>query len=204
MSTSAVINHDVNVRMSGDVPAGYHPIVWGELPKEVQLELFEEIKKSKSSINPSDNRVGKLSVLGKRMHRSTTDSDDRRSKNKSIVCGSDSLQSLLDTHQWMRRLQESRPFEDLEFPATSLSICGKEDLSKKTSIGQERSTYVVGQIPECFCRALAIKRTVQMNTPNRGREYYSCPSRRCKYFHWMDGDAHIPSQRSKRIATRVW
>lgn len=130
----------------------------------------------------------------------------------STVVGTDSVLPNAAIQRWHTLLAQAKEergrgeicsvFEDSEFPAISFSICGKEEENNANESvyihpPPPRPIYVIGQVPECYCHALAAKQVVRMNTPNRGREYFRCSSRRCKYFQWLDGDEHIPSHQSQ-------
>lgn len=198
-------------------PPGCDPSIWCELPESIRLELKQEIRPP-PSISSRDPSTSGKSVLGKRTlkHSSSSKSKTMRGEESqrktsggvvSIIRGTDSVLPDADAQRWHTLLvqcsadtKSSAVFEDSEFPATSFSICGKDEEKTGTTTPPARPCYVVGQVPECFCHALAALRTVQRNTPNRGRQYYCCLSRRCKYFQWLDGDEHIPSQSSKRKA----
>jgi hypothetical protein len=145
----------------------------------------------------------------KRGKDSRDSSDTRDSSGVAVVQGSDSILPAADVARWRNLMQQynaNTMFEDSEFPANSFSICGKEDVvDKEETAGVDgsapsRPVYVLGQTPKCYCNAPAAKRAVKLNTANKGREYFCCSSRHCKYFQWRDGDAQIPSQSRKRRA----
>jgi hypothetical protein len=210
-----------------NAPEGCDPVIWKELPEDIRLEL-QSANRPLSSHNNLTNCVsarGGPGGLGKRTHHFTSSEcsvdgcGPCGSGVISTVHGSDSsvLPLAEDIQRWHTLIQgqqhgqkdregasSAEVFEDAEFPATSFSICGKEDSEKESATTATHSVprpgYTIGQVPECFCHALASKKTVKMNTPNRGREYYCCPLRGCKYFQWLDGDEQIPSQSSERKA----
>ena len=139
----------------------------------------------------------------------TRDTRDSSGVAVVVVQGSDSILPAADVARWRNLMQQynaNTMFEDSEFPANSFSICGKEDVvDKEETAGVDgsapsRPVYVLGQTPKCYCNAPAAKRAVKLNTANKGREYFCCSSRHCKYFQWRDGDAQIPSQSRKRRA----
>ena len=68
---------------------------------------------------------------------------------------------------------------DDEFPATQLSIDGKE--------AAPDTAPQPGVVPSCSCRTAAKKSTVTSQTPNKGRAYYHCATRKCRFFAWADG-----------------
>lgn len=201
------------------VPPGCDPDVWNSLPQEIQSELRQQISPP-VSLNNTNTSLDSAPLLGKRPplfpifnpnkpSGSARHSDNCSLSSATVVHGSDSALPAADVERWHALMLQHGPgtgnvFNDPDFPATSFSICGKEDSVQENkdsgAAKPPRPAYVLGQVPECFCRALATKRAVKMDTPNKGREYFCCPSRRCKYFQWLDGDMQVPSQSSKRRA----
>ena len=199
--------------MFDGAPPGYDPVFWNELPADIRLELQHEARAA-TSHNPLNNRSSQGgSLLGKRIYCATSRKPAGVGAGQGGSCGvttailgSDSILPQADVQRWHRLLQGeggAAVFLDEEFPATLFSITGKEDTSaekESTTKSLPRPGYTIGQVPECFCHALSTKKAVKMNTPNQGREYYSCHVRRCKYFQWLDGDTQIPSQSGKHKA----
>jgi hypothetical protein len=91
-----------------------------------------------------------------------------------------------DRHQWKRMvasLAPNQPWCDAEFPATQISIDGKEF---KTA-APAAATALSGAVPTCGCHVPAKRSTVSSDTPNKGRAYFHCQTRRCRFFAWTDG-----------------
>ena len=183
-------------------PVGYDVEVWSQLPEEIRKELQQEDGSGRSRGCGDVSGDEKVS-LGKRGASQHSEEDD--SAGVTAVNGSDNVLPLEEMKKWSRLIEEFRDtatvFSDEDFPASSFSICGREDKEdSKTTGNVSRPRYEVGMTPECYCHALAMKRVVRLNTPNKGREYFCCQIRKCKYFQWADGDDHVPSQSSKRRA----
>ncbi|CAE7760645.1 Capn15 [Symbiodinium pilosum] len=70
------------------------------------------------------------------------------------------------------------PFEDLDFPAESKSICGRE----------EESAQSPHEPPRCRCGQTSKKSEVRKDGPTKGRPYWHCEKRRCGFFAWADSE----------------
>eukprot|EP01062_Namystynia_karyoxenos_P002975 TRINITY_DN1103_c1_g1_i1.p2 TRINITY_DN1103_c1_g1~~TRINITY_DN1103_c1_g1_i1.p2 ORF type:complete len:677 (+),score=235.07 TRINITY_DN1103_c1_g1_i1:65-2032(+) len=68
-------------------------------------------------------------------------------------------------------------FVDPDFPPDARSIDGSAAVASREAAA--RAT-------QCRCGVNAEERTVQRDTPNRGRKYYSCRHRVCGFFQWAD------------------
>lgn len=73
-------------------------------------------------------------------------------------------------------------FFDRSFPAAHISIKGKDEPPPS-----DQPPSRPGQPPTCNCHAVAAKATVQRDTPNKGKEYWHCQTRKCGFFAWVDG-----------------
>jgi hypothetical protein len=47
---------------------------------------------------------------------------------------------------------------------------------------------------QCDCQLDANFLTVNKDGPNKGRKFYSCKTRKCKFFKWGDSDGYDPSK----------
>ena len=80
-------------------------------------------------------------------------------------------------------------YVDEAFPATQVSIKGKEEASSSTAepAPAPDPVHIPGTTPKCRCGTDAAAAHVKRDTPNKGRKYFHCPSRRCNFFVWADG-----------------
>lgn len=125
--------------------------------------------------------------------------EDRSSKRQctsapSTLCwieGDDAAQSSTGDDRRWQQIVSTCPHSwcDDEFPATQLSIDGKEATAQ--------TAPAVGTTPQCRCSAAAKKSTVTSETPNKGRPYFHCARRACGFFSWADGGHNGGSSRSK-------
>ena len=109
---------------------------------------------------------------------------------RTMLVGDDSALPDEDRAKYeeeVRRLTAARQqFVDEDFPATQLSIKGKDEvpLSDAPPHPPPREP---GAPPTCQCGAAAAAAIVSKDTPNKGRRYWHCPFRRCSFFAWADG-----------------
>lgn len=85
-----------------------------------------------------------------------------------MIHGDDATIALSGDERRWRQIVASCPhsWADDEFPATQLSIDGKE--------AAPNTAPAPGVVPSCSCRTAAKKSTVTSPTPNKGRAYYHC------------------------------
>mmetsp|Transcript_178512 Transcript_178512/g.572055 ORF Transcript_178512/g.572055 Transcript_178512/m.572055 type:complete len:1068 (+) Transcript_178512:55-3258(+) len=82
-------------------------------------------------------------------------------------------------------------FEDADFPAEARSLFG-QDRGKAKQPSEDP-----GSPPRCGCGAAAKRSNVQKEGPNTGRPYWTCETRRCRFFAWADAEA-------RRNANMTW
>lgn len=46
----------------------------------------------------------------------------------------------------------------------------------------------------CQCGVEAAQFTVKKDGPNKGRKFYTCKTRTCKYFEWVDSNNYNPGR----------
>jgi hypothetical protein len=93
-------------------------------------------------------------------------------------------------------------WSDADFPAVTLSICGKEEKAAPTvEPVDDAGPPPAGAPPRCRCRAEAARVIVKSDTPNKGRAYFCCATRTCSFFGWVDGE---PSLARSRMANLGW
>lgn len=100
----------------------------------------------------------------------------------------------VDHAAWQAIARSTPSWEDAEFPASQLSIDGKA--ANTAPPPPPAPAPPPGTTPRCKCGADATKATVSSETPNKGRPYWHCPTRKCGYFAWADGAAGRPSPSS--------
>ena len=83
------------------------------------------------------------------------------------------------------------PYVDDAFPAAAASLVGEAD---------EAPAPAPAAHPFCACKALAVTDVVKSTTPNDGRSYWRCATRRCGFFAWA-GDG--PRKRSQLAWARL-
>lgn len=93
-------------------------------------------------------------------------------------------------------------YEDPDFPATHVSVRGKEE-STPSAPAPPPAPIRPGERPKCSCGAEAAEATVSKDTPNKGRKYYHCPSRKCGFFAWADG-GEVAFRRGGTAAQLAW
>lgn len=54
----------------------------------------------------------------------------------------------------------------------------------------------------CDCEETAIRYQVRKEGPNKGRYFFTCDSRACKYFEWEDGINYNPARFRKGTCGR--
>jgi hypothetical protein len=115
----------------------------------------------------------------------------RSASTPSWIDGDDATQSSAGDEQRWQQIVATCPHSwcDDEFPATQLSIDGKE--------AAPQTAPAAGTTPQCRCGAAAKKSTVTSDTPNKGRPYFHCATRACGFFSWADGGQNGGGSRSK-------
>jgi len=48
--------------------------------------------------------------------------------------------------------------------------------------------------PNCQCNIEAVQFTVKKDGPNKGRKFYTCKTKQCKYFEWSDNTNYNPDK----------
>ncbi|KAK3279928.1 hypothetical protein CYMTET_12209 [Cymbomonas tetramitiformis] len=86
--------------------------------------------------------------------------------------------------EWRRIVSRGEPWTDTTFPPERRSIEGPEQAAKAAPPASAPSAP-----PLCRCGQAARRAQVQKDTPNKGRAYFHCGSRRCGFFTWADGGA---------------
>ncbi len=93
-----------------------------------------------------------------------------------------------DKKRWLEEVERltaaSSQFIDDDFPTAHVSIKGKETPDEPPP---PPPVLQPGIAPKCKCGEDAASATVKRDTPNKGREYYHCKSRKCGFFCWADG-----------------
>ncbi len=95
-------------------------------------------------------------------------------------------------------------YVDADFPATQLSIKGKEEApAPADDAPAPPPPGHPAAAPTCRCGAQAAAATVSKDTPNKGRKYYHCPTRQCGFFAWADG-GEVAFRGSGSAAKLTW
>jgi len=105
------------------------------------------------------------------------------------VSGNDSATPEAEVSHWRSLVAQAsssgQHYIDPEFPPTQLSVDGKpEESTEKKPVEPQP---LPGTIPQCRCGIPASSTVVKSDTPNKGRPYYHCRTRRCQFFAWGDG-----------------
>lgn len=133
---------------------------------------------------------------------------DRRRQRQRLatvaVEGDDACVSCTLWQQALQGIPHGAVFEDAEFPATQLSIDGKEAQAAPAAAPAPPPAPLGGGTPLCRCGSAAAAATVQSDTPNKGRKYFHCPTRACGFFAWADGGQGAPSRDSSPSQPLTW
>ena len=99
------------------------------------------------------------------------------------IDGDDAAMSVSDEEQRWRQIVATCPHSwcDEEFPATQLSIDGREEMDPS------QAAPTRGAAPRCRCGVDAQRSIVASDTQNKGRPYLHCARRFCGFFAWADG-----------------
>ena len=95
-----------------------------------------------------------------------------------LVDGDDCGDNFADDAKWRNIVSASQLWEDPDFPAAKESIDGPPESEKAASKGSGEQ--------RCRCGLVAKKSVVGKDTPNKGRPYFHCETRRCGFFNWAD------------------
>ena len=108
-------------------------------------------------------------------------------REPTLLCGDDSELPFSDLRAYQKAVQEHEAagsqFVDTDFPAEQISIKGKEE----TTPAPAPTPLQPNVPPQCRCGTAAAAAVVTSETPNKGRDYFRCPSRKCGFFAWADG-----------------
>ena len=116
-----------------------------------------------------------------------------------VIWGCDVGADESEASRWRQRAvaddRGSTLWVDPDFPPCQKSVDGKPDAADAPAAGSPTpeppppSTGEEGgdTIPACRCGTEAAKATVKSNTANKGRPYFHCPRRECKFFAWSGG-----------------
>ena len=146
-----------------------------------------------SSSSRRDSGVVKENVID--LTLSDDDEDDVMSLSKKKKDSIDLLSSsdeeaqddcLASKVEEVAKLRELRrgQWTDWEFPASKRSIVGNDD----EDLPPQEKVRVGEGPPRCRCGQLTAMTAVKRDSPNHGRTYYHCATRRCGYFAWTDGE----------------
>ena len=94
-------------------------------------------------------------------------------------------------------------YEDAAFPATQLSIRGKDEPEEEETRPPPPPAVTPGETPKCRCGVPATSATVSKDTANKGRQYFHCPTRKCGFFAWADG-GEVAFRRGGTAAKLLW
>ena len=128
------------------------------------------------------------------------------SDRELFLHGDDSALPAAEAAAWRaavdRHLQGGTQFVDSDFPATQLSIRGKDEPDEEARPAPPPAV-AAGEAPKCRCGVQATPATVGKDTPNKGRRYFHCPTRECGFFAWADG-GEVTFRRGGSAAKLSW
>jgi len=169
------------------------------------IELEAETSKINSprlalqgSSGSSHNAAGLSEVITKKSRRNGSTSatilpmpnHSKASNTPSVsIFGNDSATPEAEVSHWRSLVAQAsssgQHYIDPDFPPTQLSVDGKHEES--TEIRPIEPQPSPDTIPQCRCKEPASSTIVKSDTPNKGRPYYHCKTRRCQFFAWGDG-----------------
>ena len=142
---------------------------------------------------PSQETSGKRPALPNKMGEPSCRPNYPILGDSYAINGYDSAALDCDLQEWRNVVGRSTVWTDPSFPPNQLSIDGP---SRAPAPG---STVEAGKTPPvCRCKTEASRSAVKGDTPNKGRPYFHCSSRKCGFFLWADGEQR--SQARKRLS----
>ena len=128
-------------------------------------------------------------------------------EDHTLLIGMDSALPDDEKLSWQedveRLCRAGEQFSDGDFPAAQVSISGKENAAENEPPPPPSAPPVPGATPKCRCGTDASSATVQRDTPNKGRQYFRCPARKCGFFSWADG-GEVAFRRGGSAAKLTW
>ena len=127
--------------------------------------------------------------------------DRKRARVATIAIAGDDCAAGVSSawQQTLASLPPGKAYEDPEFPASQISIDGKEAPTAAAAAAPPVAPPVLkpGSTPRCRCGTEAAAAVVKSDTPNKGKRYFHCVDRKCGFFAWADGTGGPSTARPK-------
>lgn len=148
--------------------------------QDLTLSSDDDAPKAKKQKRPTTEPAEPENVVSRRTVETAITTATKWRGTRQHVNGGDDVDEDEDVTKARRLMRTTQAYEDVEFPASVLSLKGKES-------DQPPPPSDPSQPPSCSCGHRAGKATVKKEgSENKSRPYWHCPSRRCALFQWAD------------------